>query len=66
MHMRNKNSDTQGSSPNVVKVIFYTLKNCSKREEFAPSGSIFYPLSEVPILKRGIIVELLLDAVVSL
>ena len=24
-HMRNKNSNTQGSSPNVVKVIFHTL-----------------------------------------
>ena len=28
-HMRNKNSNTQGSSPNVVKVIFHTLRNCS-------------------------------------
>ena len=28
-HVRNKNSNTQGSSPNVVKVIFHTLRNCS-------------------------------------
>ena len=29
-HMRNKNSNTQGSSPNVVKEIFHTL-NCITR-----------------------------------
>ena len=28
-HVRNKNSNTQGSSPNVVKVVFHTLRNCS-------------------------------------
>ena len=28
-HMRNKNSNIQGRSPNVVKVIFYTIRNCS-------------------------------------
>ena len=28
-HVGNKNSNTQGSSPNVVKVVFYTLRNCS-------------------------------------
>ena len=28
-YMRNKNSSTQGSSPNVVKVIFHTIRNCS-------------------------------------
>ena len=28
-HMRNKNSNTQESSPYVVKVIFHTLRNCS-------------------------------------
>ena len=29
-HVRNKkNSNTQWSSPNVVKVIFHTLRNCS-------------------------------------
>ena len=27
--VHNKNSNTQGSSPNVVKVIFHTLRNCS-------------------------------------
>ena len=46
MHMHNKNSNTQGSSPNVVKVIFHTLRNCSERKEFAPSGSKFFPLRE--------------------
>ena len=29
VHVRNKNSNTQGSSPNVVKVISNTTRNCS-------------------------------------
>ena len=53
----NKNSNTQGSSPNVVKVIHHTLRNCSYRKEFAPSGSKFLPLREISILKREVIVE---------
>ena len=28
-HMGNKNSNIQGRSPNVVKVIFHTIRNCS-------------------------------------
>ena len=28
-HMRNVNSNNQGRSPNVVKVIFHTIRNCS-------------------------------------
>ena len=28
-HMRNKDSNIQGSSANVVKVILHTLRNCS-------------------------------------
>ena len=28
-HVRYTNSNTQGSSPNVAKVIFHTLRNCS-------------------------------------
>ena len=28
-HLRYKNCDTQGSSPNVVKVIWHTTRNCS-------------------------------------
>ena len=28
-HMRNKKTNTQGSSPYVVKVIFHTTRNCS-------------------------------------
>ena len=28
-HMCNKNSNIQGRSPNVVKVFFYTIRNCS-------------------------------------
>ena len=28
-HVRNKNSNTQGSSPNVVNVISHTTRNCS-------------------------------------
>ena len=36
----------------MVKVIFNTIRNCSKRKELAPSGSKFFPSREVPILKR--------------
>ena len=57
MHVRNKDSNTQGSSPNVVKVFFHTRRNCSKRKEVAPPGSKFIPIGEVPILKRDVIVE---------
>ena len=28
-HMHDKNSNNQGRSPNVVKVIFRTIRNCS-------------------------------------
>ena len=55
--MRNKNSINQGRSPNVVKVIFYIIRNCSKKIEFAPSGSKFFPLREILILKRDAIEE---------
>ena len=63
MHMRNKNSNIQGRLSNVVKVIFHDIRNCSKkkefapREEFAPSGSEFFPFREVPIMKRDPIEE---------
>ena len=40
-HVRNKNSNIKGRSPNAVKVIFNTVRNCSKRKEFASSGSKF-------------------------
>ena len=60
MQLCNKISNIRGRSPYVVKVIFHTIRNCSKRKEFAPYGrkefapygSKFYPLREVPILKR--------------
>ena len=32
-HVRDKNSNIQGRSPNVVKVIFHTLRNCSQRKK---------------------------------
>ena len=51
-HLHNKNSNTQGSSSKVVKVIFHTKRNCSYRKEYAPCGSKFFPLREVPIMKR--------------
>ena len=41
----------------MVKVIFHTIRNCSESKEFAPSESKFFPLREVPILKRGAIKE---------
>ena len=36
----------------MVKVLFHTIRNCSYRKEFAPSVSKFFPLREVPVLKR--------------
>ena len=51
--MRNKNSNIQQRSPYVEKVIFHTIRYCSYRKEFAPSGSKFFPLRVVPILKKG-------------
>ena len=51
-HVRNKNSNIQGRSPNVVKVTFHVIRNCSYRKEFAPSGSKFFPLREVSIMKE--------------
>ena len=47
----------------MVNVIFHTIRNCSKREEFAPSGSKFFPLREVPISKRDAIESLLVQVV---
>ena len=42
----------------MVKIIFHTLKGTAlKRKKIAPSGSEFFPLREVPILKRDVIVE---------
>ena len=56
-HLRNKNSNIQGRSPYVVKVIFHTIKNCSYRKDFAPYESKFFPLRDVLIWKRGAIEE---------
>ena len=56
-HVHNKNSNIQGQSPNVVEVIFHTKWDCFLRKEFAHSGSKFFPLIEVPILKRDAIEE---------
>ena len=42
-HVRNKNSNIQGRSLNVIKVIYHTIRN--------GSGSKFFPLREVFILK---------------
>ena len=43
--------------PYVVKLIFHTIRNGSEREEFAPSGSKFFPLRKVPFFKRDEIEE---------
>ena len=43
--MRNKYSNIEGRSLNVIKVIFHTIR------------SEFFPLREVPILKRDAIEE---------
>ena len=55
--MHNKNSNIQGRSHNVVKVIFHMIRNCSERKEFSPSGRKFFPLREVPNLKRDTVEE---------
>ena len=39
----------------MVKVIFHAIKICPQRNEFAPSGSKFFSLREVPIMKRDAI-----------
>ena len=55
-HVRNKNSSIQGRSPNVVKVIKYPYhKKLLLKERIRPSGSKFFPLREVPIMKRDVI-----------
>ena len=41
----------------MVKVIYHTIRNSSKRKKFAPSGSKFFTLREVRILKRDVIEE---------
>ena len=56
-HMGNKNSNIQGRSLNVIKETYHTIRNCSQRKELAPSGSKFFPLREVPILKRDAVEE---------
>ena len=56
-HVRYKNSNIQGRSPNAEKVILHTIRNCSERKQFAPSGSKFFPVREVLILKRDAIEE---------
>ena len=51
----------------MVKVIFHSIRNYSLRKDFAPSGSEYFPLREVLILKRDTIDEKsLLDQEVSL
>ena len=56
-HVRNKNSNIQWRSHNVLKVILHVIRNCSLRKEFAPSGSKFFPFREVPIMKMDAIEE---------
>ena len=41
----------------MVKVIFPTLRKCSLRKEFAPSGGKLFLLGEVSFLKREVIEE---------
>ena len=41
----------------MVKVIFHAIGNCTLRKEFAPSGNKFFPLKEVPVMKRDAIEE---------
>ena len=55
--MRNKDSNTKGSPPYVIKSDFPYLKELLLKERMAPSGIKFFPLREVPILKRDVIVD---------
>ena len=41
----------------MVKVMFYTIRNCSQRKEFSSSGGKFFPIKEVDNLKRDAIEE---------
>ena len=52
-----KSVHIQWKSPNMVILLFLTIRNFSQRKEFAPSGSKFFPLRKVPILKRDAINE---------
>ena len=47
----------KGGHLNVLTVIFHTIRNFSIRKKFAPRGSEFFPLREVPILERDGIEE---------
>ena len=42
----------------MVKVIFSNSKELLIKKEFAPAGSKFFPLREVPILKRSAVEEI--------
>ena len=52
-HVRNKENNIQGRSPYFVKVTFHIIRDGTafKGKKFAPSGSKFFPLREVPISK---------------
>ena len=65
-HVRNKDNNIQGRPPNVGKVIFHTIRNCSYRKEFAPYGSKFFPLKNSHYENGRNLRESLLDPVVSL
>ena len=39
----------------MINMIFNAIKNCFLKKEFAPSGSKFFPLREVPIMKKDAI-----------
>ena len=55
-HLRNKNSNIQGRSPNVVigETDFPYHKELIIKERIHSSGSKFFPLRGVRILKRDI------------
>ena len=53
MHARDKNSNIQGRSLNVVIVIFHTIRNFSQSKEFAPSGSKFFLFKRSSNFEKG-------------
>ena len=65
--MRNKNSNIQGRSLNVIKVISILYGTAHKGKNLLPLGAKFFPLREVQNFEKGHNCrESLLDPVVSL
>ena len=65
-HERNKNNNTHGKSPNVVKNDFPYYKELFLKEKIIPTRSKYFPLREVPLGNGRNLRESLYDPVISL